>query len=102
MTETIIILGALVAVLCVIIYTRTQRIWDLKGEVSQNEKDLESFKSQYKDIIDVDSTLLRKNIELKEIKQSIANLKDDFEKQKEKLNQDYIAKKDIYVYLHPI
>ncbi len=59
-------------------------------------QELKNFKAQYKDIIDIDKTLMNRNDELKKINQNIDTLKADYDKQKERLNQDFLGKRSIY------
>ena len=54
------------------------------------------LKDRYKDVIDIDSAVAKRNVELANINQKIENLTADFEKQKEQLNQDYKNKRAIY------
>ena len=57
---------------------------------------LRHFKEKYKDIIDVDDALAKKNDELKESIQSIDRLKSEYDSQKEQLNLDFTSKRTIY------
>lgn len=82
MTITVIILAVVAAGLLFLFIKKRQ--------------ELDNFKSQYKDIIDVDRAVAAKNDELKDIAQSIDTLKENYNKQNEQLKQDYIAKRSIY------
>jgi hypothetical protein len=57
---------------------------------------LTTFRNEYKDIIDVDAAVAKRNTELADIVQKIDKLTSDFENQKSRLNQDYINKRAIY------
>jgi hypothetical protein len=75
---------------------QAQDIISFKEKDSKQILEFEEFKNRYKDITDIDNTLVTKNEELKNTNLNIANLKADFDIQKEQLNQDYISKRAIY------
>ncbi len=54
------------------------------------------LKNKYKDIIDVEKAVNDRNKELNNLKISVDNLQNDFNKQKDQLNQDFISKRNIY------
>jgi Domain of unknown function (DUF4041)/Meiotically up-regulated gene 113 len=75
---------------------QTQELANYKVEITQRTQDLENYKNQFKDIIDINTTLGLKSDELKNVNDNIEILKADFDKQKEQLNENYINKKNIY------
>jgi len=124
MTITVIILGIVAAGLLFLFVKRTQEARTSKqelGEITEKYKDisehdttlgtendelknisqttklkLDNVIEKYKDIIDIDKTLTTKNDEVKSINQNLENLKANFDKQKDQLNQDYVSKRNIY------
>jgi len=96
MTTAVIILAVVAAGLLLLFIKRTQDVKNIKNQIAQRTQELENYKTQYKDIIDVDKAFTTRNDELKKINQIIDTLKADHDKQKEKLNQDFIGKRSIY------
>ena len=89
MTVAVIILGIVSAGLLFLFFKQTQ-------DAKTCREQLNNFTEKYKNIIDIDKTVALRNDEVKTINQSIDNLKADFDKQKEQLNQDYVSKRNIY------
>jgi hypothetical protein len=89
MIIVVIILGIVVGVLLFLLIQRTKAAKSFREHLS-------SFVEKYKDIIDVDKALSIKNDEIRIKNLNIENLKADFDKQREQLNQDYIGKRSIY------
>ena len=85
----IIVLSTLVLIFIYLFFRKGQTL-------KQFEIELEDFKNKYKGIIDVDKVIDSRKIELNSINQNISNLSTDFSNQKEKLNQDFKIKRDIY------
>lgn len=96
MTTAVIILAVIAAGLLLLFIKRTQDVKNIKNQITQRTTELENYKAQYKDIIDVDKALTEKNKKLNNINQTIDALQVDYEKQKEKLNQDFLSKRSIY------
>src|SRR5580700_8731534 len=86
---TIIILGIVSAGLLFLLLKQIQL-------AKTSKQELKDYTERYKDIIDVDKTLVAKNDEVKSINQSLETLKANFNSQKEQLNQDYTSKRYIY------
>jgi hypothetical protein len=96
MTTAIIILGILITGLIFLLVKMVQRTKTVKEEVTQRTKELEDYKYQFKDIIDINATLAAKNTELRGITLDIENQKTELVKQAEQLNLEYIGKRNIY------
>ncbi len=96
MTVAVILIAVIAAGLLLLFIKRTQEVNKFKNQIAQRTEELENYKAQYKDIIDVDKALATKNDELKKINQNIDTLKADYYKQKEKLNLDFKDKRNIY------
>lgn len=95
-TIALIVLAVVAAGLLLLFLIWIQKVKKIKNQLAQQTQELENYKAQYKDIIDVDKALATRNNELKGINQKIDALRADHDKQKEKLNQDFIAKRSIY------
>lgn len=68
-----------------------------KGQnLKQTATDLDTFRSKYKGIIDVDSEIAKRTNDLTKLKADLENLSADFTKQKEQLNADFKSKRDVY------
>src|SRR5437868_3172162 len=92
----IIILAVTAIILFFLFIKKAKETKNFKNEVEQRKQELENYKIQYKDIIDVDNALVLKNDDLKKINQNIELVQANFDKQKEQLNQDFIGKRNIY------
>ncbi len=95
-TIALIVLAVIAAGFLLLFLIWVRKVKKTKNHLTQRTQELENYKAQYKDIIDVDKALAARNDELKGINQKIDALKADHDKQKEKLNQDFIAKRSIY------
>lgn len=89
MITTIIILAVVTAGLIYVLILAEKTYATLVQE-------LQNYKEQYKDIINIDTALAARHVELKNIKQNIDDLKTDFDKQKKQLKQDFISKRRVY------
>jgi hypothetical protein len=89
MTIAVFILGIVVAGLLIFLFKRNK-------DANIFSEQLKKITEKYKDVIDIDKTVSLRNDEIKTISQNIHNLKGDFDKQKEQLNQDYVSKRSIY------
>lgn len=89
MIIAIIILTALAGILTFLLIKKGQTL-------KQIETDLDSFKNQYKGVIDVDKEIAGKTSELNSINQNLSTLSADFAKQKEQLNLDFKGKRNVY------
>lgn len=57
---------------------------------------LKRLEYQFKDVIDIDKEVAIKNEELKKVENNIVNLKNEHERQKQQLSQEYTGKRNIY------
>lgn len=90
------VLTAITAILTFLLIKKGQAQKQTETELSQSRTDLDSFKAQYKDIIDVDKELANRQTDLGKLKQQLDSLTSDFDRQKEQLNNDFQSKRVIY------
>jgi type II secretory pathway pseudopilin PulG len=95
MTIAVIILAVVVAGLLFLLTKKIQDVKQAKDEAAQRTQELDNYKSQYKDIIDVDRAVAAKNDELRNVAQSIDTLRANYDKQNEQLKREYTAKRSI-------
>jgi uncharacterized protein DUF4041/Meiotically Up-regulated Gene 113 (MUG113) protein len=95
MTITVIVLAVVVAGLLFLLTKKIQDVKQAKDEIAQRAQELDNYKSQYKDIIDVDKAVAAKNDELRNVAQSIDTLRANYDKQNEQLKQEYTAKRSV-------
>jgi hypothetical protein len=91
-----IILTVLSVILLFLFINQLQKLKVTESELSESEIRYRGIQEKYKDVIDVDRIITSRNEEIRVMSQNIESLKVDFEKQKEKLNVDYINKRNIY------
>ena len=75
MTTAIIILVVIITGLLFFLVNQMLSVKKIRGEVNLRTQELENYKDQFKDIIDINKTLATKNDELKNVNQNIDNLK---------------------------
>jgi uncharacterized membrane-anchored protein YhcB (DUF1043 family) len=95
------VIGLLVAVVIaaitiVLLIQKGKAKKQTENELNQARTDLDGFKAQYKDIIDVDREVSKRKAELSDLNQQVDTLTSDFKKQKEQLNTDFQTKRSIY------
>jgi uncharacterized phage infection (PIP) family protein YhgE len=92
----LLVLAVIAAILTFLLVKKGQAHKQAEGDLAQTQTDFDKFKTQYKDIIDVDKELANKKGELKTVNQQVDGLAADFNKQKEQLNSDFQSKRSIY------
>ncbi len=96
MIPALIGLAVISAILAFLLVKKIQMEKHSEMELKQTLAEFESFKSQYKDIVNVDKELVSRQSQLKTFNQQIDALTSDFSQKKEQLNTEFQAKRNVY------
>ena len=96
MTVFITILILALAAVIFFLFKQTQSVQKAKEQAARMTLELENYRNQYKDIIDIDKAVAERDEEMKIFQRTSDELKAEFDKQMIQLNQDYVGKRSIF------